>query len=160
MPEETETSFYGKTYSIGCPGCNRIEPQPDGLAIVYEDEYFRAHQDYALPIPGMMVIETKRHIKRITEFKRGEKEGIANVLMKIRQAMRSVGLEEAVLIQQEKSSHFHVWWLPIHPWMREATNGRLRNIQDIFDYAKKNLKNKEDIKAVEKTTRKIKKSLV
>lgn len=60
---EKEISFYKNIYSEGCPACYRENPQPEGLDIVLETDNFRVHQDYALPIPGMMVIETKRHIK-------------------------------------------------------------------------------------------------
>ncbi len=151
-----EESFYKAPYSEGCPGCNRIEPQPEGLIIVYEDDKFRVHQDYALPIPGMMVVESKRHIKSISDFTPEELNRYSLVLRKVRDALGSIGVENATLIQEEKSSHFHAWFLPIYPWMANVTSGKLRNIQEIFDYAKGNMVTDQHISEVEKATKAIK----
>ena len=155
MGIEKEMSFYGTIYSEGCPGCNRVEPQPDGLSIIFENDYFRVHQDYALPIPGMMVIESKRHVSRIYEFTPNELNSFSITLQMTREAMRLAGIEEATLVQEEKSSHFHAWWLPILPWMKDITNGKLRNIQEIFDHAKE-VTTLPPITEVEEVVKKIK----
>ncbi|MFA6250512.1 MAG: hypothetical protein WC686_03345 [Candidatus Shapirobacteria bacterium] len=158
--DEIETSFYGSVYSEGCPGCNRNEPQPEGLGIVLETVNFRVHQDYALPIPGMMVVETRRHIRSMTEFTADELSDLVSVLVRTREAMRDAGIEEAILVQEERSSHFHAWWLPIYPWIRDVAGGKIRNIQLIFDHAKKYMVTEGNIKKVEETIRRIKASLV
>lgn len=157
---EQEMSFYKSVYSEGCPGCNRTEPQPEGLDIVLETNNYRVHQDYALPIPGMMVIEVKRHVRSMTEFTADESSELVSVLMKTREAMRSAGIEEATLVQEERSSHFHAWWLPIYPWMKDAADGKIRNIQFIFNHAKENMVTKNNIREVEEITRRIKVSLM
>lgn len=157
---EQEVSFYKSEYSEGCPGCNRTEPQPEGLDIVLITDNFRVHQDYALPIPGMMVVETIRHVKSIAEFTDGESNELMIVLRRTREAMRDAGIEEATLVQEERSSHFHAWWLPIYPWMKDATDGKIRNIQLIFNHAKENMLTASNIKKVGNVTRRIKLSLI
>lgn len=153
---QDEMSFYGEIYSHGCPGCNRVEPQREGLSIVYENDYFRVHQDYALTIPGLMVIESKRHVFSIIDLNEKELTSLMFIICKVREALKSIGIEESNLVQEEKRCHFHIWWLPIYPWMKEITEGKTRNNQIIFEYSKKNLINSEEIKKVEEATNKIK----
>jgi len=153
---DTEFSFYKTIYSEGCPGCSRVEPQPTGLDVVLETKYFRVHQDYALPIPGMMVVEVKRHVKSVMEFTANESDEFVSVLIRTRKAMKEAGVIEANLVQEEKSSHFHAWWLPIYPWMKEATEGKMRNIQLIFDHAKESMTTEKHIEEVEEMTKRIK----
>ena len=160
MTESEEISFYENVYSTGCPACNRKEPQPEGLDIVLETNNFRVHQDYALPIPGMMVVEVKRHVRSMTEFTDDEAIELTDVLIRTRNAMKEVGIEDATLVQEERSSHFHAWWLPIYPWMKDITGGKTRNIQSIFNHAKKNMVTDDNIRKVEEITRQIKASLV
>ncbi len=158
MANESEISFYGQVYSTGCPGCTRIEPQPLGLDNVLESKYFRVHQDYELPIPGMMVIESKKHVPSLVDFSSPELSDFVIVLNKVRVAMLMIGLDEATLVQEERSPHFHAWWLPIHPWMKELARGKVRNIQQIFDHAKSNV-SAQAIKDVENATLDLKKIL-
>ena len=155
-----EYSFYGKEYADGCPGCNRIEPQPLALQIVYETNSFRVHQDYALPIPGMMVIETKRHVSKPDELTPEEQQEFGVVWAKVSDAIReTLGIEEITHVLQDKSTHFHLWLLPVHPWMKDAADGKLRNLQDIFGFAKENMMTEEYFLEVEKVTEKIKNHL-
>lgn len=151
-----EISFYGETYSKGCPACNRVENQSRGLDIVFEDNYFRVHQDYVLPIPAMMVIESKRHVSSILDFSKEELNSLTSIILETRKALKEIGIEEANLVQEEKSSHYHIWWMPIYPWMKDITKGKTRNTQTIFNYAKTNLINDKEIKKVEEATDKIK----
>jgi len=157
--ESQKISFYGSVYSVGCPACNRIEIQPVGLDIVFENQYFRVHQDYSLPIPFMMVIESKRHIVSISDLNTNESESFIKVLEKVRTSLSENEINEVTLVQDESSSHFHLWLLPIYPWMSDVTNGRIRNIQDIFDFAKANMKTQKLIREVEKATQKLKLTL-
>ena len=95
MSEETEYSFYKKPYSIGCPGCNRIDGQGPALDIVFENGLWRVHQDYVLTIPRMMVMELKRHVESILELTSEELATYPLILRKTREAMRAAGVENA-----------------------------------------------------------------
>ncbi len=156
--EEREINFYGELYSIGCPACNRVTPQPPALDVVYQNGLFRVHQDYELPIPGMMVIETVRHIRSIDDFTDEEVAQFGPTLLAVRRAMRESGIQGvATLVQEEKSSHFHAWFLPMEPWMQDVTlRGKNRDFQPIFDHAKAEFKTPEQFQRVEDATRRIK----
>ena len=152
MTEEIEFSFYGTPYSNGCPGCKRIEPQREGLGIVFENEYFRVHPDFALPIPVMMVIESRVHVRNFWEFPAQAQQNFGIVVALIGKAI-SDATEIAIIDGhwEEKSSHFNAYLLHIYDWMQNL--GRTRNLQPIFDYAKQNLCTPENIAEVEKVTK-------
>ena len=154
-----EFSFYGQEYSDGCPGCNRIEPQPAGLDNVLEAKHFRVHQDYVLPVPGMMVIETKRHVAKLEDLNNEEKTELIGVWSRVSEAVRSLGYDDIVHILEDRSSHFHLWILPVHPWMKEVADGKVRNLQVIFDHIKANMITDEWITKTEESVRQIKEHL-
>ena len=155
---ETEFSFYGTPYSEGCPACFRIEPQPSGLDLVYENDSFRVHQDYEIPIPGFMIIEAKRHVREASEFTVDERVEFMDAWSFTNDAIVTVlGREQITTFQESKSSHFHTALLPVFPWMTSLTEGRNRNIQQIMDYARENFSDEIGIKSVEEVTLKLKK---
>lgn len=60
--------------------------------------------------------------------------------------------EEVLIVQEEKASHFHIWILPMHPWMEEYKKN-VRNIKDIINYSKENFNDsvkKELLEAIDK----------
>lgn len=63
--------------------------EPDG-GVVFETQYFHAHQDVAYPIKGLIILASKRHIKSFDELTEEEKTDYIHVLTKIRQAQREV----------------------------------------------------------------------
>jgi len=46
-----------------------------------------------------------------------------------------------LFIQEETSSHFHAWFLPIYPWMIGEFTPLLNNIRNIADHCKKSFRN-------------------
>lgn len=158
MIEGIEVSFYGAVYSEGCPGCNRIEPQPRGLQIVFENSAFRVHQDFKIPIPLFLVIESKRHIASVEEFTDDEFYLFGMAWSDVRAAMRLVSPIEAVTaFQQDKSSHFHHCLLPQYPWMNDLIpNYHQRDIQNTMDWAEVNLKNSYNIMQLTEAAAKVK----
>lgn len=63
--------------------------EPDG-GVVFETQYFHAHQDVAYPIKGLIILASKRHIKSFDELTEEEKTDYIHVLTKIRQAQREI----------------------------------------------------------------------
>ena len=108
-----------------------------------------------LPVPGMMVIETKRHVSKIEDLKDEELADLFSVWTSVSKAVRALGFDDITHVIEDRSSHLHLWLMPIHPWMRETTSGKLRNIQDIFDYVKENMITEEWILKTEEAVEKI-----
>ena len=48
---------------VNCLSCDIVEGRrPVVGGTIFETEWFHAHQDVAYPIPGMVIVATKRHV--------------------------------------------------------------------------------------------------
>ena len=59
----------GRLVEVECLSCAVTSGlvEPTG-GVIYEDEYFHAHQDVAYPIPGFVILASKRHFYRMDEL--------------------------------------------------------------------------------------------
>jgi diadenosine tetraphosphate (Ap4A) HIT family hydrolase len=91
-----------------------------GGAIV-ETAHFHAHQDVAYPVPGMVIVASKRHFKALDEMTADEATDFIAVVRRIRGAQRSVLDIEIVyyFYNEDTRHHFHLWMMPRLPWMAE-----------------------------------------
>lgn len=100
---------------------------------IHETENFNVIQDYLIPIPGFMVLQSKRHITSIEEFNEDEQIEFTYFLFKIRKAMKKVlSIKTVYFVQEEDSCHFHLWLLPIYDWMEKGISNARKNM----NYAK------------------------
>lgn len=125
-----EEKFYD---CMGCDiGSHKMVP-PGGY--IYEDDLYTVSQDPEIPIVGFMILGTKRHIKSINELSRDERIKLMDVLNLTIENMKKIGLcSEVMLLEEERSSHFHMWILPILSWM-DKFDKNARNIDDIINYS-------------------------
>lgn len=125
-----EEKFYD---CMGCDiGSHKMIP-PGGL--IYEDDLYTVSQDPEIPIVGFMILGIKKHIKSINELSRDERINLMDVLNLTIENMKKIGLcSEVMLLEEERSSHFHMWILPILPWM-DKFDKNARNIDDIINYS-------------------------
>ena len=146
--------IFGNEIFFDCMGCDianhKLVP-PGGY--VYEDDFINISADPEIPIVGFMILGIKKHVKSINELTRDERIRIIDVLNLTIEKMKSSNICEEVLIaQEEKASHFHIWILPMHPWMEEYKKN-VRNIKDIINYSKENFNDsvkKELLEAIDK----------
>ena len=146
--------IFGNEISFDCMGCDianhKLVP-PGGY--VYEDDFINISADPEIPIVGFMILGIKKHIKSINELNRDERIRIMDVLNLTIEKMKSSNIcEEVLIVQEEKASHFHIWILPMHPWMDEYKKN-VRNIKDIINYSKENFNDsvkKELLEAIDK----------
>ncbi|MBV7506655.1 diadenosine tetraphosphate hydrolase [Bacillus sp. sid0103] len=114
------TLSNGNTVEVECLSCALTSGliEPDG-GVVYETDYFHAHQDVAYPIKGLMIVASKRHITCLDELTEAEKIDYINILTKIRKAQREVlGIENVYYFYNEDTTHhFHMWMVPRYEWM-------------------------------------------
>ncbi|MFD1426102.1 HIT family protein [Kroppenstedtia sanguinis] len=84
--------------------------EPTGGAI-YEDEYFHVHQDIAYPIPGLVILASKRHFYRLDELTEVEAIRYIHLIRKIRSAQSAVvGIDHVYYFYNEDTTHhFHLW---------------------------------------------------
>ncbi|RKL64740.1 diadenosine tetraphosphate hydrolase [Salipaludibacillus neizhouensis] len=144
------TLSNGKTVEVECLSCALTSGliEPDG-GVVYESEFFHAHQDVAYPIKGLIILASKRHIKCFDELTEVEKLDYIKILSRIRQAQREVlGIEYVYYFYNEDTTHhFHTWMVPRYEWMYEFGRS-VESIRPVLLHARNEMNNKESIKEV------------
>lgn len=108
------------TVEVECLSCATTSGlvEPDGGVIV-ETAHFHAHQDVAYPIPGLVILTSKRHFKTLDEMTSEERLDYIETLSSIRKAQREVlGIETVYYFYNEDTTHhFHMWMVPRYEWM-------------------------------------------
>lgn len=144
---------------IGCLGCAMQKGEVEGRGgSIAQTKHFDAHQDYEIPIPGFMILASKRHLQSVDEFTDEEREDFIDFLCKLRKTMRrACGIQIVYLIQEEDTSHhFHVWMFPMQEWLVEKFGRKIQSVRPIMEHARENLKTPENLKKVDETIEKMK----
>ncbi|WP_117149167.1 MULTISPECIES: HIT family protein [Paraliobacillus] len=144
------TLSNGKTVEVRCLSCALTSGliEPDG-GVVFETNYFHAHQDVAYPIKGLIIVASKRHIKCFDELTEEEMIDYMQVLSKIRKAQRDVlGIECVYYFYNEDTTHhFHTWMVPRYEWMYEFGRS-VESVRPILLYARNKMNTNENIQEV------------
>lgn len=140
--------FDGEKIKINkdnCFGCELIKNSYVNSGLVYESENFTISQDFELPILGMLIIASKRHVNSFTELTQVERLECMELISKTLKILKENNICQTYSIIQEEKSHFHIWLLPNHSYMLKNFGNPVKNISKIFQDSLKNLKNKETI---------------
>jgi diadenosine tetraphosphate (Ap4A) HIT family hydrolase len=137
-----------------CIGCRLQEGSFEvNGGFIHESENFNVIQDWIVPIPGFMVIQSKRHITGVGEFTEQEYKEFSTFLYEVRKAMKDVlDIRTVYLIQEEDSVHFHVWLLPVYDWMEKGIANARKNCY----YSRDNMNTEENMKKVNECIQKLK----
>ncbi len=148
--------WKGNTVSFDCAGCDIVGGKYK-VGNIITTSHFDVHQDFLVPIPGFVIIVSKRHIKSIDEFTKEEEKEFIALVMKIRKAMRSkLNIENVYIFQSEDTSHhFHLWMFPRYDWM-EKLGKQIESVRPIMNYAKKEMRSKDNIRNIEKSIKLLK----
>jgi diadenosine tetraphosphate (Ap4A) HIT family hydrolase len=163
MKKKLIVDIHGHAKKIACLSCatQNGEVEPPGGSI-FTSKYFDAHQDYEIPIPGFVIITSKRHLKSVDEFTDAEQRDFIKTLCRLRLAMRkALGIKIVYLFEREDAtiSHFHIWLFPRYSWMEKKFGLRISSVKPILEYARENLKTPSNIKKVETAIKKLKQFL-
>lgn len=159
MSDKTEIVDYkGNSAQVSCLGCARENGEMERIGTVLTTEHFDAHQDFEIPIPGFIILSSRRHLQSVDEFTEAEKRDFIDTLIAVRAGMRkALGIETVYLVQEEDTSHhFHVWVFPRYDWMSELFGKKTPSLRPIMEYARENLKTEENLKVVEEAVSKLK----
>lgn len=137
--------FLGNKWTFDCIGCSIANHEievPGGL--IYESDNFVVNPDPEIPIKGFLIINPKRHLNSLIEMDENERSELMILMNLSIKALKDLNItDEVTIIQEERSSHFHVWVFPHHKWMDEKFGKGIRYIRDICAYAKENTTNSE-----------------
>jgi diadenosine tetraphosphate (Ap4A) HIT family hydrolase len=140
----------GQVVEVDCLSCALTSGliQPDG-GVVYETDYFHAHQDVAYPIRGLIILASKRHIKSFDELNEKEKIDYITILSRIRQAQRDVlGIEYVYYFYNEDTTHhFHTWLVPRYDWMYDFGRS-VESLRPVLLHARNEMNDDENVKEV------------
>jgi diadenosine tetraphosphate (Ap4A) HIT family hydrolase len=151
--------FLGNTWNYDCMGCAIARQElavPGGF--IRQTSLFCVHQDPLIPLPGLLVIASTRHIRSIDEM---TGEEYAEFTRLVRQALVAIKhvtqVEYITLVQEERSSHFHLWFFPWLPdIIRKYGEPSLAKIRAIMAEVSREPIRAEEWAELEKTLRQIK----
>ena len=130
---------------LGCDIANHKLIPPGGY--VYEDDFINVSADPEIPIPGFMVLGINKHVRTMNELSKEERYRIIDILNLTIENIKKCGIaNKTLVIQEERSRHFHIWIIPMHEWMKEYGES-VKNIDKIIEHSKEifNEKIKEEL---------------
>ena len=140
----------GRKYEVECLSCEITSGliEPTGGVIV-ETKHFHVHQDVAYPIPGLVILASKRHFYCMDELTIEERLEYIELICKIREAQRSLlGIEKVYYFYNEDTTHhFHLWIVPRYEWMYEFGKS-VESLRPVLLHARNNLNNENNMKEV------------
>lgn len=140
------TLANGKTVEVECLSCALTSGliAPDG-GVIFETEFFHAHQDVAYPIEGLVILASKRHIKCLDELTECERNEYIELMTKIRKAQReALGIEYVYYFYNEDTTHhFHTWLVPRYDWMNSFGRS-VESVRPVLLHARNNMNTNEN----------------
>ena len=133
--------ILGNKWTYECMGCDIVNGSiiPPGN-IIYNGNSFVLAADPKVPVPGFLVVNSKRHIRSISEFTVQERIEMINLVAHAEKALKELNLANGIIIVQEEcSKHLHVWIFPTTDWMIEKFGKGVQYLRDIFTYAQEHV---------------------
>lgn len=146
----TITLADGRNLEVECLSCaitsGLIEPTG---GVIAETKYFHVHQDVAYPIPGLVILASKRHFYCMDELTIEERLEYIELIYRIREAQRKIlGIEKVYYFYNEDTTHhFHLWLVPRYEWMYEFGKS-VESLRPVLLHARNNLNNEDNMKIV------------
>lgn len=124
-------SYENKEIEIkGCPGCAYAKHQFDvPCGIAYENERFILSQDWEVPILGFFIVSPKKHIEKLEELTKNERDEMFDIVDKTIKTLRENNICDRII----------------------------KNIGTILDYAKKNFRTRDVYEQINQITKIVKK---
>lgn len=137
----------------GCPGCAYGKHEFNlECGMAYENDRFTLSQDWELPIQGFFIVSPKRHIEKLCELTKDERNEMFEIIDKTVKILRDNKICERFdyIFEEKENRHLHVWILPRYNWMNKIVNDIIDNIGIIFEYAKTNFRNDENYEEIKR----------
>ena len=103
-----------------CLSCAIVSGKKEATGgVIAETPFFHAHQDFAYPVPGMVIVASKRHFLGLDEMTEDEAVDFIQLVRQIRSAQRYVLSVEHVyyFYNEDTTHHFHLWMMLSYAWM-------------------------------------------
>ena len=133
-----------------CLSCEVVAGQRGTLGgTIFETPRFHAHQDIAYPIPGLVIVAAKRHVKCLDELSEGEAIEFVQIVRRIRSQQREcLGIEHVYYFYNEDTTHhFHLWLVPRLPWM-QSFGRSVESLRPVLIHARARMNTPENMAEV------------
>jgi diadenosine tetraphosphate (Ap4A) HIT family hydrolase len=143
----------GRTVEVDCLSCAVTSGMIEATGgVIYETEHFHAHQDLAYPIPGLVILASKRHLYAVDHLTEVEALAYIQLLRSIRQAQREVlGIQHVYYFYNEDTTHhFHTWMVPRYEWMR-AFGRSVESLRPVLLHARNRMNQPHELEQVRQT---------
>ena len=142
--------ILGNEIKSECVGCAIVRGEiqlPGG--VIYDGKSIILAADPEIPIPGFLIITSKRHIQSFAELSSEERTEIGDIIALAQKAIKDLKIAETVtLVQEERSKHFHIWIFPNQEWMQEKFGYGLQYLRKINAYARENASDEDAIRVI------------
>ena len=128
-----------------CTGCAIVNGKIISTGgIIHETDNFLLFQDPEVPIKGFLIVQAKKHVNSIIDFKEEEQIELIKLINKARIALKELNIcDEITIVQEERSKHFHIWLFPNYKWMQEKFGKGIKYLRDISQYVEENVTPKD-----------------
>ena len=147
--------------SAPCLSCEVVTGRRSTLGgTILETQHFHAHQDFAYPIPGLVILAAKRHFYALDEMIVEETQEFIFLLHKIRKVQRDILCIKHVyyFYNEDTSHHFHFWLVPRYDWMRQFGKS-VQSVRPVLLHARANLNTPENLTEVRRCVALLRESL-
>lgn len=145
----SESQIHDK---VPCLSCALVSGATQSLGgTIIETSFFHAHQDFAYPIPGLVILAAKRHFYGMDELSSEEASEYISLIKRIREAQRRVLRIEHVyyFYNEDTSHHFHTWMVPRYDWMHQFGKS-VQAVRPSLLHARDKMATKENLAEVER----------
>ncbi|MBR3319419.1 HIT family hydrolase [Candidatus Saccharibacteria bacterium] len=149
MSKKTLAVSSSSGLRFDCAGCAIVRGNtgvPGG--VIYDGNIAILAADPEVPIPGFLVVTSKRHVRSLSELSNEECHEIIDIIFHAEKALKSLGITEITLVQEERSSHLHFWIFPNYDWMTKKYGKGITYLRDISEYAKETSTDKDKILSI------------
>lgn len=122
---------------------------------IYETDCFHAHQDIAYPIPGCVIVASKRHFKTLADMDERETATFLPTVKAIRKAQADIGIGVVYYFYNEDTRHhFNFWMVPRYPWMARFGKS-VEAVRPAMIHARDNLSSEAELALVAQTAERL-----
>jgi diadenosine tetraphosphate (Ap4A) HIT family hydrolase len=136
--------------TAGCLSCAIVRGEkPTFGGTIAETAGFHVHQDVAYPIPGLVIVASKRHVKALDELTGVEAAEFMALVHAIRVQQRKVLDVEHVyyFYNEDTTHHFHVWMVPRYEWMSKFGRS-VESLRPVLLHARDHMNSREELAEV------------
>jgi diadenosine tetraphosphate (Ap4A) HIT family hydrolase len=132
---------------LSCAVVLGVRETPGGT--ILETPHFHAHQDVSYPIPGLVILAAKRHVKCLDELTTDESVEFVALARRIRAAQRmTLNVEHVYFFYNEDTTHhFHLWMVPRYEWMKSFGRS-IESVRPVLVHARDRMNSPQELAVV------------